>query len=324
MSPQVAGIDLTRRGPGVCVSQRALALAILVMLALGACNSSKGDGSRVGRLTPLGKRLPASVRSRMVLRVGAEMSYPPVDFFGQGTRRAQGLDPDLCQAMTRQLGAVRCQFRNTAFNEIIPALKSGRFDMAMSAINDNKERQKDVDFIDYFTAGTVMLAKKGGAPGANSLQDLCGVTLGLLTGKATDRHSRENIGSDRTNQDGLAEAQQARCRATGKPALLISAFESDADAYRKLNEGGIAGLLSDYPVAAHTVTTRQGLEIADDQLAAHPYGIAVRKTDYLFRGVIQQALQATFADGSYDRVLKKWNLTKGSLNAAQINGGADK
>jgi len=249
------------------------------------------------------------------------MSYAPVDFFVEGTHRAAGLDFDLCRAMARQLGKVRCQFHNTRFNKIIPGLKTGRFDIAMSAIHDNKKRQEEIDFIDYFTAGTVVLAKKGGAEHIRSLEDLCGAALGLLRGKFVDRHSRENIGSSQTNQNDLATAQESRCRASGKGPLTTTVFERDTDAYRQLNEGRIAALLSDYPVAARTVTKRQGLEIVGQQLSAAPYGIAIRKTDLVLRGVLQQALRGTFADGSYDRVLKKWNLVPGSMNTAQINGG---
>ena len=42
---------------------------------------------------------------------------------------------------------------NATFDSIIPGLAAGKYDMGASSFTDTKEREKTVDFVDYFTAG---------------------------------------------------------------------------------------------------------------------------------------------------------------------------
>ena len=44
----------------------------------------------------------------------------------------------------------------------------------MSSFTDTKEREKTVDFVTYFTAGTSFYVKAQGGPAIDRLADLCG------------------------------------------------------------------------------------------------------------------------------------------------------
>jgi polar amino acid transport system substrate-binding protein len=63
-------------------------------------------------------------------------------------------------------------------------------------------------------------------------------------------------------------------------------------------------------------------QVVGEQLDPGPYGIGVRKDDAELRSALQEALQAIIEDGSYDRVLTKWNVTDGALRTARVIGGA--
>jgi polar amino acid transport system substrate-binding protein len=52
-----------------------------------------------------------------------------------------------------------------------------------------------------------------------------------------------------------------------------------------------------------------------------PYGIAIRKGDSELRDALQSALRAIIADGTYDRILAKWNLKSLALRTAAVNNG---
>ena len=43
---------------------------------------------------------------------------------------------------------------NATFDTIIPGLQSGKYDVGMSSFTDTKAREKQVNFVDYFSAGT--------------------------------------------------------------------------------------------------------------------------------------------------------------------------
>ena len=52
------------------------------------------------------------------------------------------------------------------------------------------------------------------------------------------------------------------------------------------------------------------------------YGIAVPKDNTKLRDALQAALKAVIADGTYDQILAKWNVTAGALKTAPINAGS--
>jgi polar amino acid transport system substrate-binding protein len=290
-----------------------VAIVAGLALLLAACggnnnNSSSGGSGGSSGLTDLGKQLPASIQQSKQLRVGSDVAYAPVEFFKVGTQDVQGIDWDLAQAMAKKLG-ITVSFANTTFDGIIPALKAKRFDVIMSAMSDTPERQKQVDFIDYFNAGTSILVKKGNPQGIQSLDDLCGKTIALQKG---------------TTQVDVATEQQGKCQAAGKPKINVLTYDKDTDAQLQVRGGRAVADMNDFPVAAYAAQTIGGgkdFEVVGEQIQAGPYGIGVRKDDTQLRNALQAALKAVIADGTYDQILQKWNVTKGALKTAAINGG---
>ena len=81
--------------------------------------------------------------------------------------------------------------------------------------------------------------------------------------------------------------------------------------------------LFDFPVAAYNAkVSGQGgdFQVVGEQIDPGPYGIGVRKDDADLQAVLQEALRAVIEDGSYDRVLTKWNVTDGALKTAKVTG----
>jgi polar amino acid transport system substrate-binding protein len=82
--------------------------------------------------------------------------------------------------------------------------------------------------------------------------------------------------------------------------------------------------MNDFPVAAYAAKTLGGggqFEVVGQQIEAGPYGIGVLKDNTQLRDALQAALKAVIADGTYDQILQKWNVTQGALKTATINGG---
>ncbi len=278
-------------------------------MVVGACGDDGGDGAQV-QLTELGQRLPEQVRERGRLIVGSDIAYAPMEFFRTGTEEAQGVDVDLCTSIAEKLGeGFRCEFRNAVFDTLISGLKAGRFDVIMSSMTDNPERQREVDFVDYFLAGSSILVKKGNPERISTLTDLCGKTVALQRGT--------------TNED-LAREQAGRCTAEGRGTLMILPFDSDPEAQQQVKIGRAVADIADFPVAAYAARTSDGgndFEVVGEQIDPAPYGIAVAKNNPQLRDAIQAALRAVLADGTYDRILARWGVTQGALKTAEINGG---
>ena len=95
--------------------------------------------------------VPAKLKSAGVLKVAADASYAPNEFFDTDNKTVIGMDVDLANVIGKELG-LKVEVSNANFDAIIPNLGS-RFDLGMSSFTDNVDREKVVSFVDY-EAGT--------------------------------------------------------------------------------------------------------------------------------------------------------------------------
>ncbi|MGW1891182.1 ABC transporter substrate-binding protein [Streptomyces sp. NPDC002004] len=295
------------------------AIAVAGSLMLTGCGDQTKNKDNSGSVSsaPLADKLPKEIRDKGVIRVGSDIAYAPVEFNDKSGKVA-GIDPDLATAMGKQLG-VKFDFQNGTFDTLITGLRSKRYDIAMSAMTDTKDRQngvdadtgkkvgEGVDFVDYFNAGVSIYTPKGKTQGITSWTDLCGKKIVVQRG---------------TVSEDLAKAQAKKCPSGKK--LSIESYDTDQQAQTRLRSGGANAGSSDFPVAAYAVKTSGGgkdFEIVGDQVEAAPYGIAVAKGNTQLRDALQAALNAIIKNGEYDKIIAKWGVKAGSVKQATINGG---
>ncbi|OEJ94443.1 ABC transporter substrate-binding protein [Streptomyces thermolilacinus] len=321
--PTVAKPRTPRASRTVAVAATAVAGAML-LTACGdqtqnGASEKETKGSAVAS-APLADKLPKDIRDKGVIKVGSDIAYAPVEFKDKDGKTV-GIDPDLADAMGKQLG-VKFQFENGTFDTLITGLRAKRYDIAMSAMTDTKDRQEGidsetkkkvgegVDFVDYFNAGVSIYTKKGDDKGIKSWSDLCGKKIVVQRG---------------TVSEDLAKSESKKCTDGKKPAITIEAFDTDQQAQTRLRAGGADAGSSDFPVAAYTVKTSGGgndFQIVGEQVEAAPYGIAVAKNNTQLRDAIKAALDAIIANGEYKKVLDKWGVAQGAVTEAKINGGS--
>ena len=289
---------------------------LAVSLSLASCGgSSSKDTTKAGPTTAttasaaagnaLFALLPQEIQSSKKVRAATDGTYPPNEFTGTDGKTLQGFDLDLAKAVGDKLG-VTIEFDNAKFDSIITGITAGRYDLSFSSFTDNKARQAKVDFVDYFTAGTSILVKKGNPEHIGALKDLCGKKIALETG---------------TVQVDIAKA--AKCPAGKK--IDVTALPDDATARLQVKTGRAVADMNDFPVAAYTAKTAgngNDFEVVGTQYETAPYGIAISKDLGGLRDAIQVALKAMVADGSYDTILKKWDIEQGALKDITVNAGS--
>ncbi|MFE9770954.1 ABC transporter substrate-binding protein [Streptomyces sp. NPDC005931] len=299
------------------------AIAVAGALLLTGCgDQTKDNGSGNGDATsaaaaPLADKLPQAIRDKGTIKVGSDIAYAPVEF-KDSSGKTVGIDPDLADAMGKQLG-VKFEFENGTFDTLITGLRSKRYDIAMSAMTDTKDRQEGidsdtgkkvgegVDFVDYFTAGVSVYTKKGDDQGIKTWSDLCGKKIVLQRG---------------TVSEDLAKAENKKCPSGKK--ITIEAFDNDQQAQTRLRAGGADAGSSDFPVAAYAVKTSGGgkdFQLVGEQVEAAPYGIAVAKDNAQLRDALKAAMDAIIQNGEYQKILDKWGVAEGAVKEATINGG---
>ena len=93
------------------------------------------------------------------LIVGMELAYPPFEMTDpQG--KPSGVSVDLATDLAKSLGRP-VLIQNTAFDGLIPALKTGKVDLVISSLTATAEREKSIDFSDpYVSTGLCLLLKR--------------------------------------------------------------------------------------------------------------------------------------------------------------------
>jgi polar amino acid transport system substrate-binding protein len=274
----------------------AVAAAVLVLFV--ACGGDEEEAEN----TPAGSATSAPKVAELhdgVLQVGSDISYAPIEFFEEGTQNAAGLDVDLADALAEEMG-VRAEFINTGFDGIIGALNVSRFDVLISAMTVTEERQKEIDFIPYFAAGTDILVAEGNPKNIKTIEDLSGLTVGVQIG---------------TIQVDQLKAANGTLKAAGKPDISVLTFDQNPLAVEQLRTGRADAVIADSPVVANEARLSDGkLEALGLAVEAAPYGIGVRKGSTQLKSAIEGALQKLIANGKYKAILIEWGLEGGDID----------
>src|SRR5512136_447181 len=78
------------------------------------------------------------IRERGVFRVGCDATYPPFDMVDKDGN-VFGMDVDIGKSMAETMG-VKHEVLNTAYEGIIPALQTGKFDIIINGMTPTAKR----------------------------------------------------------------------------------------------------------------------------------------------------------------------------------------
>jgi len=293
-----------------------LATGSLLLTACGSSTSSGSGGAAGNAAIPTqaipaasadpaaAALLPADIKSSGKLVVAADASYAPNEFKDE-KGKIVGMDVDLAVAIAQKLG-LTADVQDAEFTSIIPGIASNKYQMGMSSFTDTKEREKTVDMITYFTAGSAAAVKKGN-PAKIDPNDLCGKKVAVQTGT--------------TQADEVKDVRNPDCVKAGKPTIPNDGdkFVLQTDVTQSLMAGRDQVMLADSPVIDYALKQTGGqLEKIGDTYDSAPYGVIVNKGSDLTKAV-QAAITALIADGTYKAVLDKWGVAAGAVTAPEIN-----
>jgi polar amino acid transport system substrate-binding protein len=247
------------------------------------------------------KLVPAALKSKGTLTVAADASYAPNEFIGSDGHTVVGMDADLSKALAAAMG-LKAHVVNATFDTIIPGLAAGKFDMGASSFSDTKEREKTVDFVDYFLAGESFITKASGGTSISGISDICGKTVAVEKG---------------TTEEADAGTQSKKCTSAGKPAVKILSFSDQNAANLALSSGRAQLGFLDSPIAEYQVKQSNGqFKVVGAAYATGPYGLALPKGSSA--PAVLAALKAVMQNGTYAKILSHWGLSSGAIPAAQV------
>ena len=267
----------------------------------GSTQSSGSSSSGSGANAAIAAKVPSAVKSKGTLTVAADATYAPNEFIGSDGKTVEGMDADLAKALAGVMG-LKASVTNATFDSIIPGLASNKYDLGMSSFTDTKEREKTVDFVTYFSAGTSFYTKAQGGPTVNSLADLCGKTVAVEKG---------------TTQQTDAEGQSKKCKGS---KVTVLTFPDQNGANLALSSGRAQVGMADSPVADYQVKKSSGqFKLVGQPYGTAPYGIAIPKGNGM-APVVKSALEDLIKNGTYTKILTKWGIQSGAITTPAING----
>jgi polar amino acid transport system substrate-binding protein len=295
--------------------RRALAITLFTGLTLTGCAAPEETTTAAPRTEiaagtkdeAAAKLLPAEIRQAGKVRVASGVSFPPMEFFDTDNKTVLGFDADLGKALGEVLG-VEFAFENVGFDGIIGGLNAGRYDLGLTSMLDKKERRQQVDFVDYLKSGSALMVPKGNPQGVKETLDMCGRKVAVEKAATGDL---------------LVDDVTKKCAEAGKPAVEKVPFPDQASAVQALQSRRadmVAAL--DLTLAYNVKQAPQRFEVAVSAIDPLPVGIPVPKSKPQLRDAVQAALKKLIANGTYDRLLAKWNLQAQAFKDAAINAGS--
>jgi polar amino acid transport system substrate-binding protein len=288
-----------------------VALTVLALAGCGSSGSNTSSNTTTATTAPasvavasIAALVPAAIKAKGTLNVATEAQYAPNEFIASDGHTIVGMDPDMMTALGEVMG-LKVNMVNANFETIIPGLAAGRYDIGASSFTDTKEREKTVDFVDYFSAGISFYAKTSANPEVSELKDLCGKATAVEKG---------------TVEQEEAEKQSKACTKEGKKAVTVLSYPGQNAVNLAVSSGRAELGMADSPVVAYQIKQSDGqFKLIGKSYEFAPYGLAIPKTSGMTTPVLA-ALKHLIADGTYLRILTKWGIQAGAISTPTING----
>ena len=287
----------------------AVAIAGVAALALTGCvnNSSGSDTTDTTAAISVDQAaadlVPADIAETGILAIGTDPTYPPNEYKDDAGNPI-GWDIELVDAVAAKLG-LKTQYTVSSFANIIPSVEGGALNLGVSSFTDNAERQKSVDFVNYYQAGILWASA---ADNNVDPENACGLKVAV---QATTYQDTDEV-----------PAKSAACVEAGKPAITIVPFDTQDAATAAVTLGQVDAMSADSPVTAAAIAASKGkLQAAGSSFEVAPYGYVIAKGSKLVQA-IQAAVQSLIDDGTYLKILEKAGVADGAITKATINAGS--
>lgn len=276
------------------------------LIAGPALAADIAPGANMPATPAMAKDLPAAIKSRGTLNVATTDGNAPWVFVDAKTNTVSGVDADLVNEAAKRLG-LKVNWQVVQFTAGIPGVESGRFDLYLSSMADTKAREKIVNFISYSQEGSGVIVKKGNPDGIKTLADLCGKKVAIVTGSLFPDIVKDL--NAKTCKDPIQLTETADQTA---PYLAVASGQADAT----MNTYGV----SNYAMKTATSGIQTQLELSPVPLFAPAnQGIAFSKSNTALMQAIGGEMQAMLEDGSYAKIMDKWNVGDGAVKAFTFN-----
>jgi polar amino acid transport system substrate-binding protein len=225
-----------------------------------------------------------SAAAQQPLRWGADPSGGAPYVFNDPNHPDQyiGYEKEIVEALAAAMGR-KAEFVPSDWETLVSALQRNSFDVIVNGLEPTADRQKQILFSKPYYIFQLALTVRKDETQIRSLADCQGHTVGTLGNTAASR---------------LLEKEKIPMRAYADPVA----------AYRDLELKRIDAVIMDVPAEVFYVSKSNTLKRAGEPFFRGTYNVGLRKGDDKLKAEIDTAIDKIIADGTLERILRKWNL----------------
>ena len=254
--------------------KKLLSAALVAALALG---------------TSLGA-VQADAKDWKKVRIGVEGAYPP---FSEVTPDGKlvGFDIDIANALCDEM-KVECELITQDWDGIIPALQARKYDAIIASMSITEERKQKVDFTNKYYNTPAKFVRKKGSGIEITEESLKGKAVGVQRATIHDNFVTEVYGDEVEVKRYASQDEAYLDMVAGRVDLLLADSVAMQGGFLDTEDG------KDYEFV--------GPDFSDPKYFGNGAGIAVRKGEDDLRAMLNDAIEAIRANGTYKSIQDKY------------------
>lgn len=259
-------------------SLSAVAAAAAVALTVAGCGGGGGETAAA----------PAAEGGVELVNEGqltwcTSLPYEPFEYQEPGSTEVVGFDVDLINLIAERVGATASMV-DTPFEGIQSGtdLTIGTCDVAAAGMTINDVREENFDFSDpYFDANQVLLVPEGSP--IQGAEQLAGQRVGVQNATTGLDYATANF-------------TQSELVVFDDLGLLTTAIQT----------GDVAAIINDNGVLLDFAQQNPGYAVTAEFETGEQYGFGVRTGNTALVEVINEVIETSRTDGSYDEIYQRW------------------
>jgi glutamate transport system substrate-binding protein len=229
------------------------------------------------------------------ITIGTKFDQPGFGLLNPNTEEPEGFDVEIAKIVAAKLGiaAEDIEWVETVSANREPFLQNGQVDMVVATYTINDARKQLIDFAGpYYEAGQDIMVAEGNPDGIEGPEDLAGKNVCSVEGSTPAQNIRDNY-----------------------PEATLTLFDVYSKCADALAAGQVDAVTTDNVILTGLVAGSDGaFELVGNPFTTEPYGIGVPLGDTEFRNFINDVLEESFEDGSWEEA---WDRTAGAISGQE-------
>jgi glutamate transport system substrate-binding protein len=229
------------------------------------------------------------------ITIGTKFDQPGFGLLNPNTEEPEGFDVEIAKIVAAKLGiaAEDIEWVETVSANREPFLQNGQVDMVVATYTINDARKQLIDFAGpYYEAGQDIMVAEGNPEGIEGPEDLAGKNVCSVEGSTPAQNIRDNY-----------------------PEATLTLFDVYSKCADALAAGQVDAVTTDNVILTGLVAGSDGgFELVGNPFTTEPYGIGIPLGDTEFRDFINDVLEESFEDGSWEEA---WDRTAGDISGTE-------